>query len=49
MKNSKMFKVLLFVAGLIAAIVGGASLFVPVDFHASSGIVLAGDSINLLK
>ena len=48
MKNSKIFKTVLFLAGLIAAIVGAGSLFAPVAFHESSGIAL-GDSVNLLN
>lgn len=48
MKNSKVLKTILFMSGLIAAVIGGAILFIPVAFHATSGIVLGGD-ISLLN
>mgnify|MGYP005725529907 CR=1 FL=1 len=48
MKNSKMLKSILLISGLIAAGIGGALLFFPVAFQASSGIEL-GDNISLLS
>ena len=40
MQNSIALKVLLVVAGLIGAIIGAGILIAPVQFHATSGIVL---------
>ena len=48
MKNSKVVKIVLILAGLVGMIVGGANLFVPVEFNASSGIEL-GINISLLN
>ena len=48
MKNQLWISVLLFVSGAVAAGIGAAMLFTPVDFHATSGIVL-GDNISLLN
>lgn len=48
MKASKVLKTILFISGLIAAGVGGAILFNPIAFHATTGIELGGD-INLLN
>ncbi len=48
MKNSFLLKTVLFIAGLIIAGIGGAELFTPVGFHATSGIAL-GDDINLMN
>ena len=48
MKNSKVVKIVLIVAGLVGMIVGGANLFVPVEFNASSGIEL-GTNISLIN
>ena len=48
MKNSKAVNVVLFISGLIAAIIGGAILFKPVIFYASNGIDL-DNNINLLN
>ncbi len=48
MKNSRVLKTILFIAGLIGAGVGGAILFVPVAFYASSDIDLGGN-ITLLN
>jgi hypothetical protein len=48
MKRSRVLKAVLFVSGLIAAIVGVATLFAPEAFHASSGIDLGGQ-ISLLS
>jgi len=47
-KNSKVLKVILVIAGVVGMVVGGANLFVPVAFNASSGIDL-GDNINLIN
>ena len=48
MRDSKVLKTILIVAGLVGMIVGGANLFVPVAFNASSGIDL-GDNISLIN
>jgi len=48
MRDSKVLKMILVVAGLVGVVVGGANLFVPVSFNASSGINL-GQDINLLN
>jgi len=48
MKNSKVLKVVLIVAGLVGMAVGGANLFIPVEFNASSGIEL-GKNISLIN
>jgi len=48
MKNSKILKTILFISGLIAAGIGGAVLFMPIAFNATSGIDLAGN-ISLLS
>lgn len=40
MPNSIALKSLLIIAGLIGAIVGASILFAPIQFHATSGIVL---------
>ena len=48
MRNITASKVILFIAGLVAAAVGGANLFVPAEFHATTGITL-GDNISLLN
>ena len=48
MQNSIVLKSILFFAGLIIAGIGGAELFIPVNFHATSGITL-GDDINLMN
>ena len=48
MKNSKVLKTILLISGLIATGVGGAILFLPVAFHAISGIELGGN-ISLLN
>ena len=48
MKNSKVLKTILFVAGLIATGTGGAILFMPADFFATNGIEL-GSNISLLS
>lgn len=48
MKNSLLLKIVLFIAGLIIAGIGGAELFTPIGFHAASGIAL-GDDINLMN
>ena len=45
MKNLKIFKTVLFLAGLIAAIVGAGSLFMPIAFNANQGIVF-GENVN---
>lgn len=44
MKNSKILKLILMIAGLIGMGVGGAILFVPVAFHATTGIALGSDA-----
>ena len=44
MKNSKVLKAILLISGLIAAGVGGAILFMPIAFHATTGIDLAGNT-----
>jgi len=48
MKNSKVFKIILIISGLIASGIGAAILFSPVDFYATYGIEL-GDNLNLLN
>ena len=48
MKNSKVLKTILIISGLIAAGIGGAILFTPVAFHASSGIEL-GRNVSLFS
>ena len=48
MKPSRWSKIVLFIAGLIAAGVGASILLAPVAFNAASGITL-GDNINLLN
>ena len=48
MKQSITFKTILFLSGLIGVAVGGAILFVPVPFYATTGIELGGN-INLLN
>lgn len=48
MQNSAMLKMILIVAGLIGASVGGAILFIPEAFHATTGIRLGGD-VSLLN
>ena len=48
MRDSKVLKTILIIAGLVGMIVGGANLFVPVAFNASSGIDL-GNNISLIN
>ncbi|MBC8268320.1 MAG: DUF4345 domain-containing protein [Rhodospirillaceae bacterium] len=48
MKISLSTRVFLIVSGLIGIAIGGALLFTPVEFQASSGISLA-DDVNLLS
>lgn len=48
MKDSKALKVILFISGLIGAVIGGLILFTPVSFYAMSGIDL-GQNISLLN
>lgn len=48
MKNSKVVRVVLFVAGLIASAIGAAIVVIPVDFYATNGITL-GANIGLLN
>jgi|APSaa5957512535_1039671.scaffolds.fasta_scaffold133934_1 hypothetical protein len=48
MKKSLLTRTFLVLSGLVAAGIGGALLFVPVEFHASSGIILEND-VNLLS
>ena len=48
MENSMIIKIFLAFSGLIAIGIGGALLFVPVEFEASAGIIL-GEDINLLS
>ncbi len=48
MSSSKMTRVTLIVAGLIATVVGISILLVPAAFHATNGIVL-GDNASLLS
>ena len=48
MKNSKTVKTILLISGVIAAGIGAAILFMPVAFHATTGIEL-GDNISLLN
>jgi hypothetical protein len=48
MESTLRLKVLLFVTGLIGVGIGGAILFVPAEFHATSGIVIGSDE-NLLS
>jgi len=46
MKQSKILNAILFVSGLVGIVVGGGMLFSPVEFHATSGVLLDG-STNL--
>ena len=48
MQNSTVLKTILIIAGLIGAGVGGAILFIPEAFHATTGIHLGGD-VSLLN
>jgi hypothetical protein len=48
MKNSKVLKTVLFLAGLIAAGIGGTILLMPSAFYATYGIDL-GENISLLN
>jgi len=48
MRDSKVLKMILIIAGLVGMIVGGANLFVPVAFNASSGIDLS-NNISLVN
>ncbi|MFT5822231.1 MAG: hypothetical protein ACI8ZM_003487 [Crocinitomix sp.] len=48
MKNSKVLKVILFISGLLLTIIGGAILFMPIEFFARSGVVLDND-VSLLN
>ncbi len=43
MESTLRLKALLFVTGLIGVGIGGAILFVPAEFHATSGIVIGND------
>ncbi len=43
MKNAWQVKALLFLTGLMGVGIGGAILLAPIAFHATSGIVVAGD------
>jgi Domain of unknown function (DUF4345) len=47
-QNSTALKAILIIAGLIGAGVGGAILFIPGPFHATTGIQL-GDDVSLLN
>ena len=47
MKNSKILKVYLFVAGLVLTIVGGLTTFNPVNIKANEGIQIAGNASAL--
>ena len=48
MKNEKTLKIILVITGLIAIIVGGAILLMPVAFYLTNGIELSGN-ISLLS
>ncbi len=48
MKNSKVVKSYLVVAGIVGILVGGANLIMPIAFNASSGIDLK-DNLNLIN
>ena len=48
MENSKVLKFILFLSGLLLIIIGGAFLFIPVEFSAKDGIEL-GNNISLLS
>ncbi len=48
MKKSKVLSVILFLAGLLIMVVGGATLFIPEVFSAKHGVILGSD-INLLN
>ena len=43
MQDSKVLKVVLFLAGLLILVVGGATLFFPEAFSAKHGVILAKD------
>jgi hypothetical protein len=42
MKDSKVLKIYLILAGLLLAFIGSATLFIPVDIKSNSGIDIAG-------
>ncbi|MEM7102881.1 MAG: DUF4345 domain-containing protein [Bacteroidota bacterium] len=44
MKNRKVLKIYLIIAGLLLTLIGGATLFLPVDIKAAAGIDLAGNA-----
>ena len=48
MKNSKPLKIILFISGLLLAVIGSAILFAPIGFSARNGIEL-GKNISLLN
>ena len=48
MQDSTVLKAILIIAGVIGAGVGGAILFIPETFHATTGIHLGGD-VSLLN
>ncbi len=48
MKNSKVLKTFLVVSGLLLAFIGSATLFMPTEIKAGSGIEIGGD-VNLLN
>ncbi len=48
MQNTRTLKAILLISGAIAAIIGLGMLFVPVAFHATSGITLNGE-VNLMS
>ena len=48
MKNSKPLKIILFISGLLLAIIGSSILFAPIGFSARNGIEL-GENISLLN
>lgn len=48
MKDSKVLKIYLILSGLLLAFIGSATLFIPVDIKANSGIDIAGQ-INVIN
>ena len=43
MENSKVLKAFLIISGLLLTLIGGATLFMPVDVKAASGVDVAGN------
>lgn len=48
MKNSKVVKIFLVLSGLLLTVIGGATLFMPVEMKANEGIDISGN-VNVLN